>query len=340
MSPQNVVPGLTRNPRKRKFWVAIFILLFTLVLVIGFMIFLKIDDGNNNNDNSRYMNSDSATGTGETGLRQGDTDVNWQGILSEKPVVQGGVIRFSPDGGEYTKPARVRLVIEEPLKSKKGDVIASYICYTLDSTDPTRNNGSKYTTGKSISLSQERTFILKARLISKVGIYEGDVYTRQYTIQSASTQVLSSQPDKTTAVSTSSTSTHVSTADGQFIDKGIQPQDTITDFNLLDHQVQEEINEKLKSFLISGEGITGIIISGELKLLIAVSKVGKANLIDISGFNVEPEEKMDLLKSRLNIKIQNINFHVPTANGEQVSVEVWLNFKKIMLFSSMVIFEK
>jgi hypothetical protein len=339
MSPQNAVPGLIRNPRKKKFWVAIFILIFTLVLVITFMIILKIDEGNNG-DNTRDMASNATTGTGDSGLRQGETEVNWQGMLSEKPVVQGGVIRFSPDGGEYAKPVRVRLAIDAPLKSKRGDVIASYIGYTLDSTDPTRTNGSKYTTGKSISLSQERTYTLKARLISKVGIYEGDVYKQEYTILSSSTQPIVSQPDKTTGASTFTTSTRVSRGEDQFIAKGIQPQGTITDFNLLDRQVQEEINEKLRSFLISGEGITGIIISGELKLLIAVSKVGKANLIDISGFNVEPEEKMDLLKSRLNIKIQNINFPVPTSNGEQVNVEVWLNFKKIMLFSSMVIFEK
>lgn len=262
------------------------------------------------------------------------------GSNGSKPLTLGGVIGFKPEGGEYKGRVKVQLSMDEPLKSSRGDVIASYICYTLDRTEPTRTNGSKYTLGKSISLSQERTFTLKARLISKVGIYEGEVFTREYTIRQPLTQDGASQQDKPPAVSTSTTTTQGSTGEDQFIDKSIQPLDSVTDFSLLDRQVQEGINEKLRSFLISGEGITGIIISGELKLLIAVSKAGKASLIDISGFNVEPEGKMNLFKSRLNNKIQNINFPVPTANGEQVNVEVWLNFKKIMLFSSMVIFEK
>jgi len=98
-------------------------------------------------------------------------------------MILGGAIQFEPDGGEFRDSIEVRLSITEPLKTSQGDVIDADIYYTLDGSEPTKEKGVSYTSGESIVIQNEGSYILRARLIARGGSYEGPIYSQTYIVQ-------------------------------------------------------------------------------------------------------------------------------------------------------------
>jgi serine/threonine protein phosphatase PrpC len=225
-----------------------------------------------------------------------------------------GIIKFVPEGGKFSKEITVLLSIAEPLKSSKGEVIDADIYYTIDGSEPKRNNGRKYMTGELICLEQKGKCTVKARLISKLGGLEGKVYTQTYALQPAAVLQPITQYKKS--------------------------QNIVTDFKLLDLQTQDDIKKYTNRIVIEVEGIIRINRNSDLKFMLSISKTGQAKMLDISGFTVEPLEKMKEIKFKLNQKVQGIPFAAPTSKGKPVDVEAWLGFNKIATFYEKVIIER
>jgi hypothetical protein len=228
-------------------------------------------------------------------------------LMDNKPEVQGGVIRFNPASGEFSDKVTVQLDIETPLKSKRGDVILADIYYTCDGTEPSKTNGKKYTPGDKISLPKKGRLTIKARLISKLANnYKGKVYSQSYSVQ----------PETVPS-----------------------PINSVTDYTLLDPQTREEIIKKMKRIVFEVEGITRINRTGDLKLLLSISRTGQIKLLNISGFDVEPPAKMNEIKFQLDQKIRHISFAATTMNGKPVDVRAWVSFNRIATFYEKVIIE-
>ncbi|MGE5341126.1 MAG: hypothetical protein ACM3SY_06555 [Candidatus Omnitrophota bacterium] len=266
-----------------------------------------------------------------------------QNVGNPIPPSQGGEIRFQPEGGTYKKSLYIRLSYS-PLKSLKGEVILSDICYTLDGSEPTRTHGRKCSRGQSILFSKEGIFTLKARLISKVGLYQGEVYSRTYTIrleeEKAPTplQPVASLPDK--AQPQPAANTPATNPPNQESPTS-QPSNVVTNLNRLDPDSQEVINDKTKKIIIENPGILNIKKSDDVvKMRLTITDMGNANLSDISGISVEPADKLSDIKSSLCQKIQGITFPPPTIDLNPVEVRIWLEFNKIAKYDKYIIFEQ
>jgi len=273
--------------------------------------------------------SAAVPGPGEGGQDGGDS----------KPPSKGGNIEFQPEGGTYTGAVYVRLV-PGSLKSIKGDFIDSYVCYTLDGSEPSRLNGIKYPRGMSISISRQGTVTLKARLISKVGKYEGNVYSRYYVIRMDNVQTTPTSTTFTQPVVTQPTASS-STPDLSIpSDANTQGQGVVTDLDLLDQSTRDEISLKTEKVIIDAPGITNVKLEGVVRMQLTISNMGKARVSDIYGFSVEPVYKLSEIKSSLEQKFQNVKFSPPTIESNPVEVKLWLEFTKIARFYEKVIFEK
>lgn len=322
-----------------------------VVVALALLYFKVLNPGNNNGGGASSTVANGTTGAPREqeppAVSQPDTD-------DSNPKAWGGDIRFNLDGGEYTGRVRIQLSAD-PLKSSRGDIIASDIYYTFNGNLPTKINGKRYSRG-GIYLSREGTFTLKARLLSRAGEYEGGVYSREYTVQPVTPQVASVQipgsqsnpgqvsPNSTTESKSAANIVQTATAPpnpppGTWDTPPVN--NTITDFESLDTNTKDEILENMNRIILEEVvGIANIKKTGDLKILIAVSKKGKGILVDISGLVVEPADKMGEIKSALNQRIADIAFNPPTMGENPVDVETWLAFKKVAKFYEKVIFER
>jgi hypothetical protein len=232
-------------------------------------------------------------------------------IINFKPEAQGGAITFTPNGGEYNKPVKVTLSFE-PLKSSRGDVIDADIYFTNNGIEPTRERGMLYNPEETIAFSGEGQFILKARLISRMGKYEGPVYFQAYIIKPYIALPIKSQENTLPVESAAKESPG-----------------TVTNIQLLDFTTRDEIDRKTRSMWFMVEGIQRL--EGELKVHLFISRLGSAEVRDISGYKVEPKDKGSELKTRLDRKIRNIGFSPPLSKENPVEVYIWIEFKNIGL---------
>jgi len=246
----------------------------------------------------------------------------------KKDTVVGGKISFTKPGGEYKESVQIQLGYES-LRLSSGNAINSDVYYTLDGSEPKRGNGKKCKIGDIIIIRKEGTNEIKARVISRVGKYEGTVYSQIYVIQPSEKQNL---PQNRSA---NSQSADQQTSDEQ--NKGT----LITDFDRLDPIFKEDIERKLERIIVIVDGVQNINKKNEVvKMEIAISKTGMARLLDLSRLDVEPADKLTEIKSQLDEKIQRIHFTSPSINGKPVDIRAAIFFKHVSLFSGRVIFEQ
>lgn len=265
-----------------------------------------------------------------------------------KPPSKGGDIKFQPEGGTYTAEIIVRLSPGQ-LKSMNDDYISSYICYTLDGSEPSRTNGKKYS--RPINISGPGTVTLKARLLSKVGMYEGYVCSRYYVIRANDQTVTTTSTVNTAPVSSASSTSNTqstvsppansSTTETSIPSEGSTlPAGVVTSLESLDQETRDEIELKTEKVIIDAPGINNVKLERVVRMQLIISNMGKARVSDISGFSVEPEYKLSEIKTSLEQKFQNIKFSPPTIESNPVEVRLWLEFNKIAKFYEKVIFEK
>jgi hypothetical protein len=255
-----------------------------------------------------------------------------QGGESKPPSV-GGNIAFQPESGTYTRSVRIRLTPGD-LKSVRGDYIPSYICYTLDGSEPSRTNGKKYSSP--IPIFGPGIVTLKARLLSKVGMYEGNVCSCYYAIRANDQKVATASAAATTQDSTATPDLSIpfDTSDSTV------PAGVVTNLESLDQETRDEIELKTEKLIIDAPGITNVRLERVVRMQLVISNMGKARVSDISGFTVEPAYKFSEVKASLEQKFQNIKFSPPTINANPVEVRLTLEFNKIAKFYEKVIFEK
>jgi len=287
-----------------KLWLLFSVLLVGLIGIVFLLISLL-------NPNSGDGGTVSPTGTDE---------------LSEPIKVSGGVIGFNPMGGEQKKGIEIRLEIDAPLKSSRGDFILSDIYYTLDGSEPTRENGTKYNPGTPIVLNKAGKHTIKSRLYSRKGSYQGEIFKERYNI-TPDIEPVAVVPGETVQANTQT----------------LNPNEPITDMGQLDSKTQAQINQKMQRIVLVIPGIESVKeADGSLvNIQLSISGSGQAQLLRISGFAVDPVEKVDEIKSELYKKIRDIQFSPPRAkSGDIVSVNIPITFKKAGKYYDKFIMER
>jgi hypothetical protein len=252
--------------------------------------------------------------------------------INYNPAVQGGAITFTPNGGEYNKPVKVRLDFE-PLKSSRGDDIEADIYYTNNGAEPTKNS-MLYSPGQVINIIGEEELTIKARLISRIGKYMGPVYSQSYAIKAGG---IVQTPPVTKTSQVTGTARTTREPESQTV-VPVSPS-VITDIGALDTSTQEDIDQKTRRILIKASGIENVTGS-TIKIQISISQIGTAKLLAITGFEVEPKEKMAVIRSLLEKRIQEVKFSPPLLNGNAVDANIRVEFNNFGLYDGNLIIER
>jgi hypothetical protein len=155
---------LDRKNIKRLFKISV----TAFILVVGIIIVLKFGEGNQAPIKENISQPLPILKTNQVQSKFEKTD-----------------IKFTPDPqdkGTYDDSVEVQLSFK-PIRSPKGYEVSADIYYTLDGSDPKKTNERKYIPDNPIVIDKDGENILKARLFSRTGDYEGKLHTRTYTIQ-------------------------------------------------------------------------------------------------------------------------------------------------------------
>lgn len=294
--------GKTVQGEKRKllpFLLAFLIIVFLTIVVV---LIIKLNSNNpppdNDNQNPKKPPISNDINSQKHPVKN-TTDNN------HKPEVQSGKIIFEPKRSTHSGDMQVQLIYEN-LKSSRGDEIPSEIYYTIDGTEPTKNNGKKYITGDKILLRKPGIYIIKARLFSKMGKYKGEVHYKRYIIKVTKPKTI-----------------------------------TVNRIEELDEMTRDNIFENTKFVRASIDEAEDVIKNGDLKMLICISHKGKATVKNIYGFRVTPSNKLNLVKRNLIRKIESRNFMPPVnRNRTPVNVEILIHFLKIGRLGDKVILSR
>ena len=198
---------------------------------------------------------------------------------------------------------QIQLTEEEELKSSRGDKIDSDIYYTMDGSEPTKDNGKKYDPAKKIVLDRVGRYTVKAKLLSQVGKYEGDIFSETY-------KVVKPPP----------------------------PIPTITSPNQLDKKIRKSIYSETKVIRFDFSKIDDVKKSGgKIRVKLFISHLGKGKVMEIHGIEVEPGDKLEILHESLGATISKIEFGRPTKGNNPINVEIWIDFKKIGKYENKII---
>lgn len=237
-----------------------------------------------------------------------------------QPECRGGRIILSPKGGTYQGKIEVNLTCET-LKSSQGDHIPSNIYFTTDESEPTKKQENKYRAGQNIVFDKPGKYLIKAKLFSITGKYEGRVYIQKYTITKpkpkTGTPIKKVKPGKSKTAPIASASTTI---------------DTIERFSQLDKETREDMYACTSKIVFEAGGIKKVEKnSRRIKMQIFISQYGNAKMEAVHGFSVIPKEKINEVKAGLARELKSIKFLPPTKKGKPVNVKIWIDFKKIAL---------
>ena len=217
---------------------------------------------------------------------------------------QEGKIIFKPIGSTYSGGVQVQLLYEN-LMSSRGTEIPSEIYYTIDGSEPTKDNGEKYNPENKILLNGPGRYQIKARLFSKLGKYEGNVHLQTYIIEKLEPKAI-----------------------------------TVENVEELDKDIRDDIFENTKKLIINVNGVENVIKGDYLKMIVFISKNGQAKVLKISNIDVIPKEKSEEIKDSLVKKIQAITFKPPTVIGKHVNVKIEILFNKISILKGKIFLER
>lgn len=162
----------------KKWFLSILLIVTTIALLV--VIIMIFNMGGKSSTQIKKNQSTGNTSINTHRLIQNFFTKSFEKAFNSGPM--NGKISFSPEECTHHDIIRIQLN-HENLESSRGDKIPSDIYYTIDDSDPTKENGRKYTLGEIIVLSRPGVYTIKARLFSKRGKYEGVVYWQKYIIR-------------------------------------------------------------------------------------------------------------------------------------------------------------
>ena len=262
---------------------AIFVILFAAIMAI---VIIKLS-----NPGPPVVQDNQIKKIPSTGITISSRDHPIEAEVDNNIEVHGGKIIFKPGGNTYSGRVKVQLV-HENLKSSEGE-IPSVIYYTTNGSEPAKDNGLKYISGKKIVFSRPGEYIVKARLIAGMGKYQGEIYSEKYVIKSIEPKVI-----------------------------------TVENIDQLDIETKNDILGKTKRIKFPCSGVLELKRSGEIKILLSISSNGDAEMLDISGMDVKPKNKLVELKDALTDVIRKQKFLPPTFLGKPANVKIYITFNR------------
>lgn len=237
-------------------------------------------------------------------IKQRKEKINDTGLAH--PDIRGGVVHFSSSDRILTESSRIYLSFSSFFV--RGNSVPADIIYTINGSNPTRENGFKYEKDQGIFLNRPGQYTINAKVISKLGKYDGEIYSQDYIInrkiEDSYTRVIKENEIKKLGILT-----------------------------------RREIFNRTSRIEILVDGITQIQKKKHfITVRIRIDSYGRIKVKKINGLIVIPEEKSEEVEFLLRQKIEKIHLLPPICEMKPVIVEFAFDIEPDEITDDKIIF--